>query len=99
MLRLCPQLGLREVQRAELGTEPDDLLDLYLARFLSEVTRLVHEGLARSSRTVERNQTAFSGRLLVAENIRANIAHAERVYVATHELNTDRIENRFLWHA
>lgn len=99
MLKLCPQFGLRELLRADLRTEPADLLELYLVRFLSEVTRLVHEGLARSYRTVEENRNTFCGRLLVAENIRRNVAHAERVYVATHELSADRIENRILYHA
>lgn len=99
MLRLCPQLGLRELRRAQLGIEPDDLLDLYVARFLAEVERLLHEGLARSYRTVEQDRTAFCGRLLVVENLRRNLVHAERVYVATHELGPDRIENRILWQA
>lgn len=96
LLRLCPQVGFSALQRAELGAEPADLLELYVARFLSEVERLLREGLARSYRTVEQNRTTFCGRLLVAENLRQNLAHAERVYVATHELVPDRIENRIL---
>lgn len=96
LLRLCPQVGFSALQRAELRVEPADLLELYVARFLSEVERLLREGLARSYRTVEQNRTTFCGRLLVAENLRQNLAHAERVYVATHELAPDRIENRIL---
>lgn len=99
LLNLCPQLGVREVQHAELGTEPTDLLDLYVTRFLCEVARLMREGLARRYHTEESNRTAFCGRLLVAENIRQNLAHRERVYVATHELSTDRLENRILHYA
>lgn len=99
MIQLCPQIRLRQWSRAELFTENANLLSLYIARFLNEAARLLREGLVRSYRTVEENRRSFQGRLLVAENIRRNFAHAERVYVATHELNADRVENQILLRA
>jgi 5-methylcytosine-specific restriction enzyme subunit McrC len=99
MLQLCPNFRVRELARAELQTEDADLLSLYIGRFLDEVERLLREGLVRSYRTLEENRTSFRGRILFAENLRENFAHAERVYVATHELNVDRIENQLLLRA
>jgi len=99
MVQLCPHVRLREWPRAELFTENADLLSLYIARFLGEAARVLREGLVRSYRTVEENRTSFQGRLLVAENVRRNFAHAELVYMATHELNADRLENQILLRA
>lgn len=83
MLRVVGDLGLEELDEAQLRTEPGRLFDLFIERFLGRCERLVYEGLAKGYRTEEENRTAFRGRLLVSEHVRRNAVNAARFYVAS----------------
>ena len=69
-------------ERAEVETQPRDLLDLYVQHFADEVERLQREGLTRGYRSVEENRTSFKGRLNVEKQASLNCVHQERFYVS-----------------
>ena len=96
MLRVARRVEIRARTEAELDLHRATLLDVFVARFLDEVERLLHEGLAKSYRTVEENCTAYKGRLLVRQNIRENVVHAERFYVAHTVFDHDHLVNQIL---
>ncbi len=83
MLRVAGDLGLEAQDEADLRVDPGRLFDLFIARFLDECERLLHEGLSKGYRTEEENRTAFRGRLVVARHIRENVVNAARFYVAS----------------
>lgn len=72
------------------------LLDLIADGFLTELSTLLHQGLARGYRDEERNSPTFRGRLLVSEHVRANAVRADRFYVRTQAYDRDILIHRIL---
>lgn len=81
MLQVARTSRLDHATSAPLQTTRSTLLELYIARFLTCVEQLLHRGLVRRYRRVEGNLTSFRGKMLVASQIRHNVAHAERFFV------------------
>lgn len=96
MLRVAGHLDLHTPTVASLALDRADLLEIFVARFLDEVDRLLHQGLAKGYREIRGNRTSFSGRLLVADNIRHNLAHAERFFVAHQSYDHAILANQIL---
>ena len=69
-------------ERAEVETQPRDLLDLYVQHFADEVELLQRQGLTRGYRSVEENRASFKGRLNVEKQAILNCVHQERFYVS-----------------
>jgi len=93
MLRVVGDLGLEAPDAAQLKLDPGRLFELFIARFLHQCERLVHQGLAKGYRTEEANRSAFRGRLRVAEHIRKNAANAARFYVASPTYDHENLPN------
>lgn len=96
MLRVATGLRLYSPTDSSQALARSRLLDLIVTRFLEEVERLLHEGLAKGYRTEEANGSRFRGRLLVAENLRENLVRADRFYVRFTEYDRDTLPNRIL---
>lgn len=96
MLRVAAGLRLYSPSAAFQQLGRSTLLELVALRFVEEVERLLHEGLAKGYRSVEQNGSAFRGRLLVADNLRENIARADRFYVRFSAFDRDVLVNRIL---
>jgi 5-methylcytosine-specific restriction enzyme subunit McrC len=96
MLRVATGLRLHSPTDSSQTLARSRLLDLIVMRFLDEVERLLHEGLAKGYRTEEANGPRFRGRLLVAENLRENLVRADRFYVRFTEYDRDTLPNRIL---
>jgi 5-methylcytosine-specific restriction enzyme subunit McrC len=96
MLEVALGVRLVALSSASQSVARSSLFDLLAAAFVREVEQLVREGLARSYRTTEANGTTFRGRLLVAENLRANVARQDRVYVSFATFDRDIPVNQIL---
>jgi len=96
MLRVSLGLTLHSPTGAALALGRPTLLDLVALRFVTEVERLLHEGLAKGYREVESNGTTFRGRLLAGPHTRANFARADRFYVRHASFERDVLINRVL---
>jgi 5-methylcytosine-specific restriction enzyme subunit McrC len=96
MLRVASGLRLASPTSASQQVGRASLLELVAARFVTEVERLLHEGLARGYRSCEENTSAFRGRLVVAAHLRDNLVRADRFYVEHHVHDRDILVNRIL---
>jgi 5-methylcytosine-specific restriction enzyme subunit McrC len=72
------------------------LLELIAAAFLREVQSIEHEGFSRSYHPVQANGSTFRGRLLVAEDIRANLVRRDRFFVEYATYDRDITVNQVL---
>lgn len=96
MLRVANGLRLLSPGAASQTLARSSLIELIAARFVEEVERLLHEGLAKGYRTEEQNGPTFRGRLLVADNIRENLVRGDRFYVRFATWDRDILPNRVL---
>jgi 5-methylcytosine-specific restriction enzyme subunit McrC len=81
--------GLQQLSRASL-------LDVLAFEFAEEVAGLTRSGLAKGYRSHEANETTIRGKLLVAENIRANLGRADRTYSRYTVFDAETTLNRLL---
>jgi 5-methylcytosine-specific restriction enzyme subunit McrC len=96
MLRVALGLQLHSPTSAARALGRPTLLDLVALRFVTEVERLLHQGLAKGYRENESNGSVFRGRLLVGAHARANCARADRFYVRYSTFDRDVRINRIL---
>lgn len=99
MLRVVHDLPLRSPSAASLRTRPHDVLHLYLQLLLEYAETLHRRGLHRAYHAERTNATALSGRLLIAEQLRYNLVHKERFFVARDRFDFDTPLNRILGQA
>ncbi|NGM71670.1 McrC family protein [Sphingobacterium sp. SGL-16] len=66
---------------ANLKLKQSSILDMYLELFISEVEKLIRQGLIKKYRNIESNYTALKGKLLVAKQVTKNSVHQERFYI------------------
>lgn len=81
--------GLQQLSRASL-------LDVLAFEFAEEVAGLTRAGLAKGYRSHEANETTVRGKLLVTENIRANLGRADRTYSRYTVFDAETVLNRLL---
>ncbi len=96
MLRVATGLRLHSPTDSLQTLGRSRLLDLVALRFVEELERLLHDGLAKGYRAEEANGPRFKGRLLVAENLRENLVRADRFYVRFTTYDQDIPPNRVL---
>lgn len=99
MMRTASHLPLHRIEQADQSLRARSLLELYIDLFLTEVERLLHEGLLRRYRQEEENLTAFRGRLVASGQVRENLCHRERFYVAHHVFDHAHLLNQILLEA
>lgn len=99
MLRVASGIDLHTPTVASLALKDADLLEIFVAQLVDQVDRLLREGLAKGYREVEGNRHAFRGRLVTVQNIRRNVVHAERFYVAHQTYDYDTLPNAILHEA
>lgn len=83
----------------QVEAQSDTLLEDYLIAFLDELALVLTRGLVTTYATVEKNQKALCGQLLVAQQIKYNLVHQERFYVRKREKTHDTLPNQILFHA
>ena len=99
MLRVVHDLPLHSPSTSHLRTRPYDVLHLYLRLLLETCEHLHRRGLHRAYHAERANATALSGRLLFAEQLRHNLVHKERFFVARDRFDFDTPLNRILGQA
>lgn len=81
---------------ADLNISRMNLYEIFIRIYLEMILELVKRGLKSSYVTREENLNLFKGKLLVKENIRCNVAHREKFFVAHDEYNLNRAEHRLI---
>lgn len=89
MVAACSSLAIDHAAVATPSFRTDSLLEVYLLDFLTQVERLLRQGLAKQYRMVTENCRAVRGRLRFAEQVRHNAVHQERFFVehAVHSMD------------
>ena len=96
MLRTLRIAPFRNLQTAGMDVARLDVFDIFIRMFINEVFWVVKRGLKNDYKTIQQNETFFKGRLLIAQNIRQNIAHKERSFIEFDDYNANRPENRLI---
>ena len=81
---------------ASLKVDQMNLYELFINMYLQEVRQLVKRGIKSNYVGQEDNLRYYKGKLLVNQQVRANLAHKERFYVAYEEFHPNRAENRLV---
>jgi 5-methylcytosine-specific restriction enzyme subunit McrC len=85
MLGHCKKIKVNAVSEASLRKRYQSLLDLYFELFITEVSKLLQQGLIKRYNQNEGNVLALKGRLDFAKNIQQNLVRQERFFT-THQL-------------
>ncbi len=96
MLRNMKDFPGKVFNAASLKTERFNLYEIFIKMYVMQVFDLVKHGLKSAYVRVEDNERFFKGKLLISENIKKNIAHKERFFVAYDEFQVNRPENRLI---
>ena len=96
MLRTLKDFAGKEFRAAALDTARLDLYEIFIRAYLEMVAELVKRGLKSSYVVREDNLNFFTGKLLVAANLRKNFVHREKFFVAFDEHSLNRAEHRLI---
>lgn len=96
MLRSMKDFPGKVFHDASLKVDRMNLYELFINMYLQEVRRLVKRGIKSAYVLQEDNLKYYKGKLLVGQQIRANVGHKERFYVAFDEFHPNRPENRLI---
>lgn len=87
--KTLPESSIRSLKRFPM-------LEVFVRRFLVDLSALSRNGLARSYVPVEENLSCLRGRIVFREHIRENFHNEARFYVAYDELSINRPANRLI---
>lgn len=86
----------RHSERASLQLQKHSLLEVFHWMFVEEAESLLREGLVKAYRKVQRDRSAWRGRLVVSEDIKRNLVHRERVFTDAMEYDIHNPWNQIL---
>lgn len=97
MLRAWRNGPFREMSDADVrALRYFPLLECFITLFTKKLLALTRRGLASRYTPVEENLRVLKGKLLFARQMRHNLVHRERFYVAHEEFSANRPVNRLL---
>ena len=99
MLRSIGTMKIHSVGSSKLTIRSNSILDLYFELFVSELENLMHKGLTKQYRRVEKNVTALKGKLQFSKQIQQNLIHKERFHVSHQAYDSNHVFNQILFAA
>ena len=96
MLRSMKDFPEKVFTNANLATEKMSLYEIFIYMYIQDVWGLIKKGLKSAYVRQEDNLGVYKGKLLVNEQIKHNLAHKERFYVAYDEYQVNRPENMLI---
>lgn len=96
MIKTCTDISYKSFQLATVDIEKMDIFELFIRMFIDEAFLLIKKGRKGSYETVTTNSCSFKGKLLFSEQIRHNLIHKERSFVAFDEFTSNCPENRLI---
>ncbi|MDX1943055.1 MAG: hypothetical protein SFU99_21000 [Saprospiraceae bacterium] len=99
LLRECRILRPEAENVSYLSARKGNLLDLYIAQFLSDTEKLLHQGLIKTFHSVTENRRSLKGRLLLHKQLIQNAWHQERFYTAYNNFDYHHPYNQLIYEA
>jgi 5-methylcytosine-specific restriction enzyme subunit McrC len=96
MLKTLRNAPYKNLQTAQVNLARMSLFEIFIQMLIEEVFRIAKHGLKSDYVPIEANETFFKGKMLFSEQIKRNLAHKERAFVAYDSYSVDRAENRIL---
>ncbi|TCI75710.1 restriction endonuclease [Exiguobacterium sp. SH0S1] len=96
MLKTLGDFPSKTFNVANLSTENMPIFEVFITLYIREVQSVIRKGLQSSYYPVEDNLTVYKGKMNFSKQIRHNLTHKERFYVAYDEFGLNRAENRLL---
>ncbi|UTT44553.1 McrC family protein [Exiguobacterium aurantiacum] len=96
MLKTLGEFPSKTFNVANLSIEKMPIFELFITLYIREVQSILRKGLQSSYYSVEDNLTVYKGKMNFSKQIRHNLTHKERFYVAYDEFGLNRAENRLL---
>ena len=96
MIRTMRDFEGKAFNDAALNTDRMNLYEIFVHMYLNAVWTLIKRGLKSGYIRQEENLNFYKGKLLVREQLRRNLVHAERFYVSYDEYQLNRAENRLI---
>lgn len=96
MLRTLRNSPFKQANSATLKTQCMPLLEVFISMFLDELELLIRRGIKSDYIGYVENSPFLKGKLLFSEQIKHNLVHKERFFVAFDEYQVNRIENRII---
>jgi 5-methylcytosine-specific restriction enzyme subunit McrC len=96
MLNVVYKLKPRQSTDASLETHQDSLLEILIARFLQEVSHIVHRGIRSDYVRIKEEAAFIKGRLRIAQQIRQPISRQHYFQIEYDKFLPDRAENRLI---
>lgn len=87
MLQLCRLLPKYVSSEAQLRLRSNSILELYLKMLLEEIQLIVNRGLFRAYRRVEGPSSVLRGRLLLQQQLHAQLNHKEQFFTASDQFD------------
>jgi len=97
LLRECRLLKIESFSHANLRLQPNAILDLYFELFLTEVEKLLQEGLVKNYQRKEENLSVLKGRLVVPKHLRKNQLQGDRFYVNHEKFDYNHLFNQLIF--
>lgn len=96
MLHSIKEFPNKVFNDANLKIDTMTLYEIFINIYLRGVRILVKHGIKSDYIACEKNLNFYKGKLLVNEQIKRNVAHAERFFVRYDEYLVDRAENKIV---
>ncbi len=96
MLKTLKKSPFKNFHMAELKSSKMPLLEIFIAMFLDELSKLIQKGIKSGYIAKEENLKFLKGKLKMNEQIKQNFIHKERFFVEYEEFLSDRAENRLI---
>ncbi len=96
MLNVVYKVKPRESTEASLATCQGSLLEILIARFLQEVSHIVHRGIRSDYVRIKEEAAFIKGRLRIAQQVRQPISRQHYFQIEYDKFLPDRAENRLI---
>lgn len=96
MLKAVRSINGKNFRLTNLNTKKNNLLEVFISKFLNESDMIIKRGLKSSYVTVQSNEKFLKGKLLMTQQLRRNIVNQSYFFNEYDEFMTNSAENQLI---
>lgn len=96
MLKAVRSINGKNFRLTNLNTKKNNLLEVFISKFLNESDMIIKRGLKSSYVTVQSNEKFLKGKLLMTQQLRKNIVNQSYFFNEYDEFMTNSAENQLI---